>query len=183
MKIVSVNSSNGDILFEQEGLMCLNLSALVGKKLDENAISTKIMGMSITSNSINLCNLASLCYKLKIKYDSFECLELVEFLTYKIKYYQDNLTFCQNNISNKLEQDLRPFNKIYEIDNNNGIIYINKIFKEKLNYIGFADSQLITLITTVKNLQEYIPQDLLVNIPIENDSTNITYEYIKEMLI
>lgn len=181
MKLISLDSSNGDILFEKQGYTCLNINALVGRRLDEKNLKTRIQSLVLNSRTVNLCNLASLCYKLHIKYDSFDCLNLLQLIVDNIKNLYD-VCFIQNNIENKFEVDLKPFEILFRIDVNNSIIYISKLFKDKLNFIGFADSQMIDLITHVKDLYKYIPTDIISDIPINNEWTLTTYSYIKEIL-
>ena len=174
-----IDSNKGDKFFVKDGITCMNLCSYFKKKND-----LKIMEVdkSFISNlsSLNLCNFASMCYKFKILYSSMESSQLLKDILNMIRIYNPNIRFIQEGISNYMETDCQPIDKLTTKED---MLYINKIFKDLCNVIGYTDSQVINLCNTYKNITELIPQDLIERVPMRSDLSIIQYNYLKELII
>ena len=174
-----VDSGKGGSIFFRNNLICLNLNAAIKHK---NVNLSKVELVIQHASYINLCNLASLCYKLDINYHSRECEELLRNIIINIKAKNKDICFTQFNVNNFYEVDLNPLERLYYLDRINGIIYMNKVFKEQLNYIGFQDNQLASIFELADNADELIPKDLKMNLPLRNEQSEQQIEKLKKVI-
>ena len=75
-----------------------------------------------------------------------------------------------------------PFDSLYELDQNNNILYLNKILKDKLKVIGYIDSQIPVLIEQFKDPIKMMPKDLFSNVAFCTDENIHAYCKLKELL-
>lgn len=183
LQVISLDSSKGSPVIMHDDLTCINLNSLIRRKgFDKLYILNQLGNYVDILHNVNLTNLASLCYKLKIDYSSFDCLDLVMKIIDILRSINSNICFKQLGISNQGETDLLPFDSLVEFDKNDSIIYMNRIIKDKLKVLGYAESQFVNVLSQVKDITSIIPKDMLKDIPLVNESTMQTYQLIKETL-
>lgn len=174
-----IDSSKGDKFFVHEGIFCMNLCSYFKKKND-----LKIMEIDRTHISslptLNLCNFASLCYKFKILYSSMESSQLLKDILNIIRTYNPEIKFTQSGVVNYMEKDCQPIEKL---TNKTDKLYINKIFKDLCNIIGYTDSQVANLCNTYTNIIDLVPKDLIERVPMQSDLSIIQYNYLKELIV
>ena len=180
MKVKILDSSKEPEIFNKDDIDCLNLNSAIKRNYNSQHFKNWINLQSL--NELNLCNLASLCFKLRINYNSSDCLLLLKEVVDDIKEVKPNIKFVQKGVVNCGEEDLLPFKKLIEVNKESSIIYINRVIKDCLTFLGYTDAQLGELVLSVNNLLDYIPQDITKFITIQNNLSNHTYEKITEML-
>lgn len=132
-------------------------------------------------SKINLCNLASLCYKIDMPYTSKETYEFVASLIELIKEKYD-LQLTQDEIESFGEIDMRPIDTLVSFDKNADVIYTNEVLIKCLNILGYADCQLTKIVDYTQNLKTIIPIDLIEELPIMNRKTWKAYKKIAGLL-
>jgi len=90
------------------------------------------------TNKINLCNLASLCYKLNIDYGSEECYEMISKIISLLKTEHPEVILLQNNIRCYGEIDLQPIHELIQYDRD---LHDELIKKEVVPWVGMPDSK------------------------------------------
>ena len=130
---------------------------------------------------LNLCNLASYCYRVGIDYASNETLSFVKRLIEYVKQETD-FKITQDNIENCGEIDMQPLHNLVSVDKQNNIIYANCIILDCLKILGYVDSQLYDIIDFSRNLNVIIPPDLKETLPILSKNNSGCYNTIKELL-
>lgn len=167
-----------------EDVTILNLNTCFIKKASYSKLSSilKELVPNMKNNKLNLCNLASLCYKLGIKYDSDECLEFVYSIVNYIKKEYPQLELVQNGINNCEETDMRPLTNLMRMEKKTMTIYVNSVLLECLKNLGYVESQMFTIVDYTRNLKNVIPVDLLQELPIMNKRTILYYKAIKRIL-
>lgn len=159
----------------------LNLNACFPKKGNYLKFLNCLKELKGLGTKLNLCNLASLCYKLQIPYASQETLDFVQKLVNYIKQDTD-FVITQDNITSFGEIDMKPFSYLISHDNQNNIVYTNSTLVDCLKILGFVDTQLFDILDYTKNLVDVIPPDLINELPIATKTTLGCYEMIKEIL-
>lgn len=163
-----------------DDIVLLNLNANFPKKDNFNKLHTNLKEIKQITNTLNLCNLASLCYKFNMDYASQETLDFIKNIIGIIKQEQFNIV--QQNMLNCGEIDMKPISKLVSYDKEHNIIYCNSVLLDCLNILGYVDNQLSDVIDFCKNLRIIIPPDLEQHLPIETKKTLGCYNMIKEML-
>lgn len=183
IQVINIDSSKSDCLIIKDGLGIVNINALIKRyNLDKNYIGGSLKSIIPTINKINFTNLASLCYKIGLDYRSNQCLELVERLVRDFRSLNPNLIFVQNGITNQGETDMLPFESLFDIDTKSDTLYLNKILKDKLRMLGYADSQFTSLLLSFNKIDKLLPKDMLEDVAMCSDSNIIAYNKIKEVL-
>lgn len=175
------NSAKQPQYIYKNDYIVLNLNACFPKKGNYVKFLSCLKEVNEVGSKLNLCNLASLCYKLDMDYASQETLDFVK----QLKQYIDNetdLIITQDNIMSYGEVDMQPFTSLVSFDNTHDIVYTNSVLLDCLKILGFADNQLYDIIDFSKNLQMVIPPDLIEHLPIASKRTLGCYEMIKEIL-
>ena len=175
-----INSAKQPAYFIQDDFIILNLNANFPKKDNFSKLNSNLRELKSFGNVINLCNLASLCYKFEMEYASQETLDCVKKIVKIIKDH--NFTIVQNNVYNYGEIDMKPIDKLVSFDPTHDIIYCNNILIECLKVLGYVDNQLYDIIDFSKNLRHVIPEDLADKLPIQNKKNSGCYQMIKELL-
>lgn len=134
------------------------------------------------SNKINFCNLASLCYKLNILYESEECLQFLEEIVDKIKAEHPHVEFVQNGVSNCGEIDVQPIYNLIRVDTEQNYIFINYVLLECLKVLGYVNCQVWEILELTKDFNHIIPWDLRKTLPISTQQTRQQYQKILEIL-
>lgn len=181
MNTLIIDSSRTPTFFIKDTIPCVNLNALFKRTTDTTAIKNIADNLENIS-MLNLCNLASLCYKIKLDYNSKECKEMLEQVINEIKSYNGNIQFIQNCVHSNLEVDIRPFSKLTQYDEENDIIYINKILKDIFRFLGYTDTQIGNLVIQTKNLLEYIPSDLMEYVTLETTKSLQSYQELMDVM-
>lgn len=163
-----------------DDLVVLNLNANFPKKDNFSKLHSNLKEIKQLCNTINLCNLGSLCYKFNMDYASQETLDFVKSIINTIK--EEGFTIVQNNMLNCGEIDMKPINKLISYDKEHNIIYCNSVLLDCLSILGYVDNQLYDIVDFSKNLRMIIPPDLEGHLPIETKKTLGCYNMIKEML-
>ena len=183
LQIINIDSSKCDKLIVKNDVCIINLNSLIKRyNIDKNYISNQLSAVISVCNTVNFTNLASLCYRLQIEYSSEECYNLVKAIINNFKEVNSNIRFCQKYIHNQGEIDMLPFDSLYELDQNNNILYLNKILKDKLKVIGYIDSQIPVLIEQFKDPIKMMPKDLFSNVAFCTDENIHAYCKLKELL-
>ena len=105
-----INSAKQPIYFIRDGYIVFNLNSCFVKKNNYTRFQTVLNEASQFANKLNLCNLASLCYKLNMEYCSNETLEFVLKLVDIINSV--NLKITQDGILSHGEIDMRPLDNL-----------------------------------------------------------------------
>lgn len=158
-----------------------NLNACFTKKDNYLKFLSNLKETREVCTKINLCNLASMCYKFGITYASNETLDFVSLLKSYITQDTD-FQIIQNNIVNCEETDLRPLQSLVQIDSGNEIIYVNTILIQCLDILGYTSTQIFDVMDFSKDLNQVIPIDLIETLPIENKVNLGCYKLIQEIL-
>lgn len=181
---IIMNSSKQLPYIIKEDVTILNLNTCFIKKASYSKLSSilKELVPNMISNKLNLCNLASLCYKLGIKYDSEECLDFVYSIISFIKKEYPQIELVQNGLQNCEEIDMRPLTNLMRMEKQTMTIYVNSVLLECLKNLGYVESQMFTIVDYTRNLKNVIPADLLKDLPIMNKRTIEYYKAIKRMI-
>jgi hypothetical protein len=107
---------------------------------------------------------------------------MLEQVINEIKSYNGNIQFIQNCVHSNLEVDIRPFSKLTQYDEENDIIYINKILKDIFRFLGYTDTQIGNLVIQTKNLLEYIPSDLMEYVTLETTKSLQSYQELMDVM-
>ena len=183
LQIINIDSSKTDKVVIKNNICVVNLNSIIKRyNLDKNYISNQLSNIISNCDTINLTNLASLCTRLQIDYNSEDCYNLVKVIVNNIREVNNKVKFCQNHIHNQGEIDMLPFDSLYELDESNNILYLNKILKDKLKVIGYIDSQIPVLIEQFKDPIKIMPQDLFNDVAFCTDENISAYCKIKELL-
>lgn len=176
-----VNAAKQAQYFFVEDYVVLNLNACFPKKDNYVKFESCVKEIKGQRPKLNLCNLASLCYKLQIPYASQQTLDFVSNIYNYLKQETDFI-ITQDNIISFGEQDMQPFRSVLSFDAVNNIIYTNSTLMECLKLLGFLDTQLFDILDYTKNLRDIIPSDLVETLPIYNKQTSGCYNMIKDII-
>ena len=176
-----VNSAKQPIYIHRDDYILFNLNSCFVKK--NNYVRFQSMleeAIDKGGSKLNLCNLASLCYKIEMDYASLETYEFIEKLVEIISKF--NLKTTQDNIESFGEIDIRPLDSLISFDSKANVIYTNSVLIECLKILGYADSQLTNVIDFTKDLKNIIPEDLIDELPITSKRTMKAYNKMKALL-
>lgn len=176
-----INSLKQPQYFFTNDYVVFNLNACFTKKDNYLKFLSNLKETREEAQKINLCNLASLCYKFDMNYASNETLDFVKTLKNYINQDTDFI-ITQDNIINCGECDLRPIDCLLSWDKKHNITYVNSVLLDCLKILGYVDNQLYNIIDFTKNLRNVIPEDLQEKLPIETKKNLGCYEMIKEIL-
>lgn len=132
-------------------------------------------------SKINLCNLASLCYKIEMDYCSKETYDFIGNLVNYIKSKYE-LQLTQDNIDSFGEIDMRPIDCLVSVDKKANVIHTNSVLIDCLKILGYADNQLVNIVDFTKDLKKVIPEDLIEELPITNKKTLKAYRKIRSLI-
>lgn len=176
-----VNAARQPIYLLRDDAILFNLNACFVKKNNYTRFETILKeAVSKGGKSINLGNLASLCYKLEMDYCSRETLDFVQKIVDICKKEQVGIT--QDNVKLYGEVDMQPFDNLISYDRNSNIIYTNHVLVSCLKILGYVDSQIREVVDFTKDFRTVIPDDLVAELPIANRKTNKAYVKIKGIL-
>ena len=182
-QIINIHSSKSECFFIKDGVLVINLNMLIKRyNMDKNYINNELKSRLVVTDKVNFTNLASLCYKLGISYVSDECLKLIQRLVNDFRNINPNIIFTQNGIHNQGEVDMLPFDSLFYIDQDTDTIYVNKILRDKLRLLGYADSQFSNILINFNKIEKILPPDLLKDVAIANNATINSYNKMKELL-
>ena len=174
------NASKQPPYFCKKDYVVLNLNANFPKKDNFAKFNGYLKEVKEFGNKINLCNLASLCYKVNVKYASQQTLDFIQKV---INICKDNgFTIIQDNVSSFGEIDMKPFKSLISYDNVHEILYTNSVLMDCLSVLGYVENQLYDIIDFTKDLTNIIPEDMVDNLPIETKENLGCYNMIKEMI-
>lgn len=151
----------------------LNLNAVITRfNFNSNSLSVVLDEILPDYSKINLCGLASLCYRLKIRYGSEESFLLAK----NIKAFFDKnypaVQFCQNQIIFDGDCDLLPIKNLWSIDENASTIYCHKMLFDVLDMLGFTAAQFPDILTEESvDLWKVLPRDIVLELPLLTDYT------------
>jgi hypothetical protein len=177
---IVTNATKQQPYFHKKDYTVLNLNANFPKKDNFLKFQANLKEISPVGNKLNLCNLASLCYRVNVKYASQQTLDFIEKV---INICKDNgFEILQDGVNNFGEIDMRPISNLISYDETHEILYTNSILLDCLGIMGYVENQLYDIIDLTKNLNEVIPEDLIDSLPIETKENLGCYNMIKEML-
>lgn len=133
-------------------------------------------------NKLNLCNFASLCYKLDIEYSSKNALDFVAKLLEVTKSEFPDVTITQCGLYNCGEVDMRPISNGLKYDPIERIIYVNSIIIDALKKLGYVSSQLYDILDYCSDLSQIIPSDMLKMLPLATEQNNAQYKNICKLI-
>lgn len=174
------NSLKQPLYYYKDDYVIMNLNSCITKRDNYTKFVTALKEIE-NVEKVNLCNLASLCYKFEIPYASQETLDLVT----KIKELiikDTDLKITQDNIENCGEIDMQPIKQLAAFDKVNDVIYTNSILLEALKILGYTENQLYDIIDFTKDMREVLPQDIIDTLPIVSGRNNGCYKLIKEIV-
>lgn len=175
-----INPAKQPIYFIRDGYIIFNLNSCFVKKNNYTRFQTSLTEAQQFANKLNLCNLASLCYKIEMDYCSDETLEFIARLVDIIK--DTDLQITQDNILSHGETDMKPLDNLITNDTKSNVIYTNNVLIECLKILGYAESQMTSVIEFSKDLRKIIPEDLIEELPITSKKTNNAYKKIRSLL-
>lgn len=181
-KQVVINSIKHPSYYLFGDVVVLNLNACFVKRNNFIKFLLIVKEALELSNKVNLCNLASLCYKLNIPYESEDCIEFVRDIVNKLKGEYPDIQFVQNGINNCGEIDLQPFYNLIRLDTQHNYIFINYVLLECLKTLGYVNCQIWEILELTKDFNHIIPWDLLRTLPISTPNTQQQYQKILEIL-
>lgn len=158
----------------------LNLNSNFPKKDNFTKFNTYLKEIKDFGNKINLCNLASLCYRINMRYASQSTLDFIQKVINVCKDH--GFEIIQDNVLSFGEIDMRPFKSLISYDNEHEIIYTNMVLMDCLTVLGYVENQLYDIIDFTKDLTQIIPEDMIENLPIETKENLGCYNMIKEMI-
>lgn len=176
-----MNAAKNPPYFCKEDCIVFNLNANFSKRDNFSKFDVYLKECRDLGSKINLCNLASLCYKLRINYASIDTLNFVKQIVNRIKNETD-LQIVQENVFNCGETDMKPLENLVSFDLQHDIIYANWIILDCLSILGYTDNQLYEVVDFSKDLKEVLPTDLINSLPIMNRKNAGCYNMIKELL-
>ena len=115
-KQIVINSAKGPAYYFKKDFAVFNLNACFTKKNNYVKFISSIKEVLEHTNKINLCNLASLCYKLNILYNSEECSEMISKIINMIRTDFPEVVLLQNNVECYGEIDLQPIHSLIQYD-------------------------------------------------------------------
>lgn len=175
-----INSNKQPQYVIKADYVILNLNSVFTKIDSYGRFEYIINEIKDYTNRINLCNLASLCYKFEIPYASKDTLNFVDNLISICA--KNNINIIQQNILNFGEYDMKPISNLIYWDRNRDIIFCNNILMETLKKLGYADNQLFDILDFCIDFGKIIPKDLIEQLPITNKATTGCYNMILERL-
>lgn len=177
-----INSAKQPIYIHRDDYILFNLNACFVKSNNyarfESFVKEALQG---GGSKVNLCNLASLCYKLGMDYCSDETFDFVQTAVEIIR--QNGINVVQDGITLYGETDMQPIESLISYDRKNNVVYTNHVLVECLKIIGFADVQVRDVVEYTKDFRKIIPSDLIEELPIRNRKTLRAYNKIKDLFI
>ena len=109
--------------------------------------------------------------------------ETLEFIARLVDIVKDtDLQLTQDNILSHGEIDMKPLDNLITNDTKSNVIYTNNVLIECLKILGYAESQMSSIINFSKDLRNIIPEDLIEELPITSKKTNNAYKKIRGLL-
>lgn len=176
-----LNASKQPIYTCREGVVLFNLNACFMKPNNYARFESYVKeSLQNGGTQINLCNLASLCYKLGMNYCSEETYKFVQTLVEIIKIHK--VPAVQMHFVSCGESDMQPIEHLISYDKDNNIVYVNQVLVECLKMLGYAEVQIRDLVDYTRDLRNIVPLDLIEELPIQNQQTIKAYKRIKELM-
>ena len=172
-----IDSLKGSPLQILNNVAIINLNACITRYDNNDKVISSIL--SSNTDKVNLCNLASLSFKLGLPYTSYDIINLVDNIIKKVKKERPSVKFIQSNFNNLGETDCAPISELVQVSHTSGIININGIIKKYLNIFGFTDSQFEQVFTSRIDLKEILPTDILNKLPLKSTETMDMYNLLK----
>ena len=156
-KQIVINSAKGPAYYFKKDIAVFNLNACFTKKNNYVKFMSAIKEVLEHTNKINLCNLASLCYKLNIPYNSEECYEMISKIINLIKNDFPDIVLLQNNIECYGETDLQPIHSLIQYDRD---LHDEMVKEEVIPWVGMPgpkedDEPII-------HLEKNVPNNLII---------------------
>lgn len=180
---VVISSSGQPMYHLQDGVVLFNLNSCFTKKTSFAKFISTLKESLELSRVVNFCNLASLCYRLKIKYNSDECLDFMKKVIDIVKSDYPCVILTQSEFDNFGEIDLRPIDTLVKVDKTNNSIYVNNVLLNALSLIGYSNNQLYDVLDYTTDFSNVLPIDVIKSLPLKTTETMEQYENIKQYLI
>ena len=176
-KLNVIDSLKGKPLQVLDNVAIINLNACITRYDNSDKVISGILSSNV--DKVNLCNLASLSFKLGLPYTSYDTINLIDNIIERVKKERPSVKFIQSNFNNLGETDCAPMNELVQINYSSGIININAVVKKYLNTFGFTDSQFEQVFTSNIDLKEILPIDILNKLPLKRTETMDMYNLLK----
>ena len=166
-----------------ENLAVLNVNASIPRNTSNfTRLRENIVEILEVTDRINICNFATLCYKLNVDYGSESALSLFNKILDTIKSVSSMIKFYQNDVLNAGDIDARPISSLIKRNEDNTIIWIHSILPECLSRLGYMDCQLCELLNFNDALKSIVPIDMIGSMPIVCTKNMINYEKMRRMM-
>ena len=156
-KQIVINSAKGPAYYFKKDIAVFNLNACFTKKNNYVKFMSVIKEVLEHTNKINLCNLASLCYKLNIPYNSEECYEMISKVINLIKNDFPDIVLLQNNIECYGEIDLQPIHTLIQYDRD---LHDEMGKEEVIPWIGMSGAKEED--ESIIHLEKNVPNNLII---------------------
>ena len=177
-----INSSKATSYFFRDDVFVINLNACLNKKGNYIKYMNALKEGMQSTTKVNLCNFASLCYKLHISYVSREAQELLQDIINTTREAFPEVKFVQNGIDYYGEIDIQPLHTLLSFDREHNYIYVNSILLDALKILGYVNCQMSDIIKLTLNLNHVIPVDITATLPITTKENMQQYALYKELL-
>lgn len=177
-----INSCKQPQYIFNDNYVLLNLSSIFIKSDNFSKLDFLLKEIRPITSVVNLCNLASLCFKFNMQYASKDTLNFAKKIVDICK--ENNMQIIQNNIFNHGEVDMKPISTLVYWDRQRDIIFCNSILMDTLKKLGYADNQLFDILDFSTDFNKILPDDLIQSLPIQSKASlgcyNMILDYIKE---
>lgn len=177
-----ISPSRQPVYVLQDDYIIFNLNACFIKKNNQSRFDSLVRESMVKGGKkLNLCNLASMCYKLGMDYCSDETLGFVKEL--KSIAAKNSVGVVQDGIESCGEIDMQPLTSLVSYDSATGVIYTNQVLVDCFKILGYVDSQIKEVVDYTKDLRNILPPDLIEELPIKNKRTISAYNRIKDLFL
>jgi hypothetical protein len=179
--VVILDSSKGVGAILRDDVWLINLNAYVNRgKFNYTKLGDDIIHLVSHSTTFNLCNLATCCHALGIKYSSSEC---VLFITRVVKIFKGLIVspkFVQLGLDSYGEVDCRPIgNLLTKVDD---VVYINILLLNYLNMLGFLNNQIPNVVSNIRSFTELTTESVCEEWPLTSEANMENYERILRVM-
>ena len=172
-------SSEPVVIFDKN-IYQLNISAIINSpNVNKHKLHRLFHLLKFRTDTLYVKGLAALCGKLRISYGDSKCVYIINTLLSIAA--NNNLQLKESSVADIRNCGLKPFTDLYYMFDNT--LFVNKVLASKFTVLGYTNSQLLELYNINNNLLSFLTSDLLNELPIMNNFTEIQYNKIKEYFV
>lgn len=166
-----------------DNLAVLNVNTSIPRNtFNFNRLRENVVEIFEVTDTINICNFATLCYKLEVDYGSDSALVLLIKIVNTIFDVSKAIKLCQCGILNAGDIDAAPIPTLIKRNEDNTTIWVHSILPECLSKLGYMDCQLCELFNSMDTLAPIIPIDMIRGLPIVCTRNMNNYEKMREIM-